>query len=59
MVQAALTLVENLRYVIVKKTLLFIKALKKECLFSMFHASANVSEHEDKFCLLIYDFKMQ
>lgn len=27
-----------------KKPLCYIKALQKECLFSMFHASANVSE---------------
>lgn len=42
-----------------KKALSYIKALKKECLFSLFHVSAYVSEHEDKFCFLIYNFKMQ
>lgn len=30
-----------------KKLLPYIKALQKECLFSMFYVSANVSEHEE------------
>lgn len=42
-----------------KKLLPYIKTLQKECLFSMFYVCANVSEHEEKFCLLIYNFKMQ
>lgn len=42
-----------------KKPLPYIKAVQKECLFSMFHGFDSVSEHEDKFCLPIYNFKMQ
>lgn len=37
---------------------LYIEELLKEYLFSMFHVSANVFEHEDKFCLLICNSKM-
>jgi len=41
------------------KMLTYLKDLLKEYFFSKFHVSANVSEHEGKFYLLICNFKMR